>query len=108
MAIAICNVHAHSPLCAQDYFYPDCPRAIKFSQYELTFATGGWSDVEHEAGRRGLGSHVAPGEDADKNLPEGLAESATDGLHRLQTLRTPLCEIVSEAGYGAPDEPMTT
>ena len=53
-----------------------CRRAIRFRNYELPLATGGWLEIELGASKKRIGiTRLHMEEDAAKNLHEGFADS---------------------------------
>ncbi len=81
--------------CVQDrknYFYPDLPKAYQVSQYDRPLCTGGWLDVETDAGVRRIGiTRIHIEEDAGKLLHE-----ATGTRIDLNRCGVPLIELVTE------------
>jgi aspartyl-tRNA(Asn)/glutamyl-tRNA(Gln) amidotransferase subunit B len=103
-----CRVHPRSIFARKNYFYPDLPKGYQISQYEEPVATGGFLEIETDAGNgappRRIGiTRIHMEEDAGKSVhDESLAGEGT--RIDLNRAGVPLLEIVSEPDLRSPEE----
>ena len=100
-----CSVHPRSIFARKNYFYPDLPKGYQISQYEEPLATGGWVEVEVEAGSARVGlTRIHIEEDAGKSIHDA-AIAGHEGSHvDLNRAGVPLLEIVSEPDLRSPEQ----
>ncbi|MFA5112925.1 MAG: Asp-tRNA(Asn)/Glu-tRNA(Gln) amidotransferase subunit GatB [Candidatus Margulisiibacteriota bacterium] len=99
-AIALgCTIEPSSVFARKHYFYPDLPKNLQISQYELPLATKGSLEIEVDGVKRKIGiTRVHLEEDAGKLVHKGAARimGAGESLVDYNRTGTPLMEIVSE------------
>src|SRR5262245_43720609 len=99
-----CQIAAFTKWDRKNYYYPDLPKNYQISQYDLPFSSGGWLDIETEAGPRRVGLiRVHLEEDAGKMLHDEKG-GGRDSLVDLNRTGTPLMEIVSKPDMTSPEE----
>lgn len=88
-----CSIANDCRMDRKNYFYPDLPKAYQISQYDRPLCTGGWLDIETEAGPKRIGiTRIHMEEDAGKLLHDPSGETRID----LNRCGVPLIELVSE------------
>lgn len=93
------NIAERCVFARKHYFYPDLPKGYQISQYELPIVSGGYLDIEVDAGgsekkiKRINITRAHMEEDAGKSLHEAFDDATGIDLNRAGT---PLIEIVSE------------
>ncbi|MCU0641928.1 MAG: Asp-tRNA(Asn)/Glu-tRNA(Gln) amidotransferase subunit GatB [Candidatus Margulisbacteria bacterium] len=102
-----CTVEPSSVFARKHYFYPDLPKNLQISQYELPLATKGHLEIEVDGVKRKIGiTRVHLEEDAGKLVHQGAARimGADSSLVDYNRTGTPLMEIVSEPDLRSPRE----
>ncbi|MGH9791301.1 MAG: Asp-tRNA(Asn)/Glu-tRNA(Gln) amidotransferase subunit GatB [Candidatus Acidiferrales bacterium] len=100
-----CTVRETSRFARKNYFYPDLPKGYQISMYELSLATGGWLEIEHDGAAKRIGiTRLHMEDDAAKALHEGFADSGEKTYIDFNRCGVPLIEIVSEPDMRAPAE----
>lgn len=82
------------------YYYPDLPKNIQISQFDLPVCIKGWLEVETESGLKTIGitrAHLE--EDAGKLIHAGSTSNVD-----LNRTGTPLLEVVTEPDIRTPQE----
>jgi aspartyl-tRNA(Asn)/glutamyl-tRNA(Gln) amidotransferase subunit B len=102
-----CTIEPSSVFARKHYFYPDLPKNLQISQYELPLATKGYLEIEVDGVKRKIGiTRVHLEEDAGKLVHKGAARimGAEESLVDYNRTGTPLMEIVSEPDIRSPKE----
>ena len=96
-----CEIARYSKQDRKNYFYPDLPKAYQISQYDLPLCSGGYLDIETEAGAKRVGiTRIHIEEDAGKLIHlEGRGT-----LIDMNRCGVPLIEIVSEPDIRSAEE----
>ncbi len=95
-----CRIAPLTKFDRKHYYYPDLPKNIQISQYDMPFSNDGHLDIVVDGAERRIGiTRVHIEEDAGK-LIHHTGHSAVD----LNRTGTPLCEIVSEPDLRSPAE----
>jgi aspartyl-tRNA(Asn)/glutamyl-tRNA(Gln) amidotransferase subunit B len=88
-----CAISPIAKFDRKNYFYPDLPKGYQISQYDQPIGSGGWLDIEPEAGPRRVHiRRVHLEEDTGKLMHLPTGESAVD----YNRSGVPLMEIVTE------------
>ena len=102
-----CKIEPRNVFARKHYFYPDLPKNLQISQYELPLATGGYLEIEVDGVKRKIGiTRIHLEEDAGKLVHLGAARimGAEASLVDYNRTGTPLMEIVSEPDLRSPRE----
>ena len=102
-----CKIEPRSVFARKHYFYPDLPKNLQISQYELPLATGGFLEIEVDGQIRKIGiTRVHLEEDAGKLVHVGADRimGASESLVDYNRTGVPLMEIVSEPDLRSPRE----
>lgn len=102
-----CKIEPQNVFARKHYFYPDLPKNLQISQYELPLATGGALEIEVDGVKRKIGiTRIHLEEDAGKLVHLGAARimGAEASLVDYNRTGTPLMEIVSEPDLRSPKE----
>jgi aspartyl-tRNA(Asn)/glutamyl-tRNA(Gln) amidotransferase subunit B len=102
-----CTIEPSSVFARKHYFYPDLPKNLQISQYELPLATKGFLEIEVDGVKRRIGiTRVHLEEDAGKLVHKGAGRimGAAESLVDYNRTGTPLMEIVSEPDIRSPRE----
>jgi aspartyl-tRNA(Asn)/glutamyl-tRNA(Gln) amidotransferase subunit B len=102
-----CTIEPSSVFARKHYFYPDLPKNLQISQYELPLATKGYLEIEVDGVKKKIGiTRVHLEEDAGKLVHKGAARimGAEESLVDYNRTGTPLMEIVSEPDIRSPQE----
>jgi len=102
-----CRIEKSSVFARKHYFYPDLPKNLQISQYELPLATKGYLDIVVDGQKKRIGiTRVHLEEDAGKLVHKGAARIMGAGESLVDYNRTgiPLMEIVSEPDLRSPAE----
>ncbi|MCX6362271.1 MAG: Asp-tRNA(Asn)/Glu-tRNA(Gln) amidotransferase subunit GatB [Armatimonadetes bacterium] len=88
-----CAISPIAKFDRKNYFYPDLPKGYQISQYDQPIGSGGWLDIESEAGPRRVHiRRVHLEEDTGKLMHLPTGDSAVD----YNRSGVPLMEIVTE------------
>jgi aspartyl-tRNA(Asn)/glutamyl-tRNA(Gln) amidotransferase subunit B len=99
------KVQEFSRFARKNYFYPDLPKGYQISMYELSLASCGYLEIEHDGQIKRIGiTRLHLEDDAAKNLHEGFPDSAEKSYVDYNRGGTPLAEIVSEPDLRSPTE----
>lgn len=94
------TINQDSIFARKNYFYPDLPKAYQISQFELPIVSGGFLEIETNAGKKTINitrAHLE--EDAGKNIHQSQYSQVD-----LNRACTPLLEIVSEPDMRSAEE----
>jgi aspartyl-tRNA(Asn)/glutamyl-tRNA(Gln) amidotransferase subunit B len=95
-----CRINEFTSFARKNYFYPDLPKGYQISQYDHPLATGGWIEVETEAGERvrvGITrAHMEEDTAKSDHYPAAWPEIDAYTLIDFNRSGVPLLEIVSE------------
>ncbi len=95
-----CEIPQFTKFDRKHYYYPDLPKNIQISQYDMPVSVNGWIDIEVEGEKKRIGvtrGHLE--EDAGKLIHSGNVSNVD-----LNRTGTPLLEIVSEPDIRSPQE----
>ena len=96
-----CQIATFSKQDRKNYFYPDLPKAYQISQYDLPLCSGGYLDIETEAGKKRIGiTRIHIEEDAGKLVHQEGKGTFID----CNRCGVPLIEIVSEPDMRSAEE----
>jgi aspartyl-tRNA(Asn)/glutamyl-tRNA(Gln) amidotransferase subunit B len=95
-----CTVQEYTKFDRKHYYYPDLPKNIQISQYDLPISVNGYLDIELDGKTKRIGirrAHLE--EDAGK-----LMHKETVSLVDYNRTGQPLLEIVTEPDINSPEE----
>ncbi|HEY3294348.1 MAG TPA: Asp-tRNA(Asn)/Glu-tRNA(Gln) amidotransferase subunit GatB [bacterium] len=102
LALALqATIHPHCKFDRKNYFYPDLPKGYQISQYDEPFSTGGFLDIQTDAGIKRINitrAHIE--EDAGKSMHQNDGSTVVD----MNRCGVPLVEIVTEPDFRTPQE----
>jgi aspartyl-tRNA(Asn)/glutamyl-tRNA(Gln) amidotransferase subunit B len=109
IALALnCRIAGTSLFHRKNYFYPDMPKNYQISQYDQPLGSGGWLEIETDAGTTRVGiNRVHLEEDTGKSIHVGGTGRIADSDYSLEDFNragTPLVEIVSEPDIRSAEE----
>lgn len=99
------NVNERSIFARKNYFYPDLPKGYQISQYDYPLASGGFIEIESDAGKKIIGiTRIHLEEDAGKSLHAEEASDFAGTIVDMNRCGVPLIEIVSQPDIRSPKE----